>query len=132
MRRKPPANSSSLDLLLPRQSFTQQRVLKRWKSVRDVDALRAKATGPLADVWLHGKLLSALMLERRMRRKVGDAWSHLDRERVATGWRVWGMLKEEIGPMITGAFFWEDATWEAGLKTLAARAAAPCNNCLPT
>lgn len=95
--------------------------IKRWKSVLAVDALRAKATGPLADVWLHGKLLYALMLERRMRRKVGDAWSHLDRERVATWWRVWGMLKEEIGPMITGAFFWKDATWEAGLKALAER-----------
>jgi hypothetical protein len=27
---------------------------KRWKSVLDVDALRAKATRPLAEVWLHG------------------------------------------------------------------------------
>jgi hypothetical protein len=30
---------------------------KRWKSVREVDALRAKACRPLAEVWLHGKLL---------------------------------------------------------------------------
>ena len=29
--------------------------IKRWKSVLDVDALRAKACGPLAEVWLHGK-----------------------------------------------------------------------------
>ena len=29
--------------------------IKRWKSVLDVDALRAKATSPLAEVWLHGK-----------------------------------------------------------------------------
>ena len=40
--------------------------IKRWKSVLDVDALRAKATSPLAEVWLHGKFLYALMLERRM------------------------------------------------------------------
>src|SRR5437879_7049236 len=42
--------------------------------VLDVDALRAKATSPLAEVWLHGKLLYALMLERRMRRQLGDSW----------------------------------------------------------
>jgi hypothetical protein len=30
--------------------------IQRWKSVRDVDALRAKATSPLAAVWLHGTL----------------------------------------------------------------------------
>ena len=29
--------------------------IKRWKSVLDVDALRAKAPSPLAEVWLHGK-----------------------------------------------------------------------------
>src|SRR5678816_888806 len=79
--------------------------IKRWKSVLDVDALRAKATSPLAEVWLHGKLLYALMLERRMRRQLGDSWGRLDRQRVGTWWRVWGMLKDEIGPMITGALF---------------------------
>ena len=52
-----------------------ERAIKRWNSVLDVDALRAKANSPLAEVWLHGKLLSAFMLERRMRRSLGDAWS---------------------------------------------------------
>src|SRR5216683_2494631 len=45
-----------------------------WKSVLNVDALRAKAHSPLVEVWLHGKLLYALMLERRMRRQVGERW----------------------------------------------------------
>ncbi len=31
--------------------------IKRWKRVLDVEALRAKATRPLAEVWLHGKFL---------------------------------------------------------------------------
>jgi hypothetical protein len=108
-------------LALYRCRWHVELAIKRWKSVLDADALRAKATGPLADVWLHGKLLYALMLERRMRRKAGDAWSHLDDKRVATWWRVWGMLKEEIGPMITGACFWKDEAWEACLQVLAER-----------
>jgi hypothetical protein len=95
--------------------------IKRWKSVLDVDALRAKAGSPLAQVWLHGKLLYALMLERRMRRQLGDSWSRLDQERVATWWRVWGMLKEEIAPRITGALFWKMEVWVACLKVLAER-----------
>jgi hypothetical protein len=53
---------------------------------------RAKAHSPLAEVWLHGKLLYALMLERRMRCPLGDSWGRLDHERVGTWWRVWGML----------------------------------------
>ena len=95
--------------------------IKRWKSVLDVDALRAKAGSPLGQVWLHGKLLYALMLERRMRRQLGDSWSRLDQERVATWWRVWGMLKEEIAPRITGALFWKMEVWVACLKGLAER-----------
>jgi hypothetical protein len=82
--------------------------IKRWKSVLDVDALRAKANSPLAAVWLQGKWRYALMLERRMRRQRGDSWGRLDRERVGTWWRVWGMLKDEIVPMITGALCWQE------------------------
>jgi hypothetical protein len=68
-----------------------------------VDALRAKAHSPLAEVWLQGKLVYALMLERRMRRTLGDRWGRLDHERVGTWWRGWGMLKDAIAPLITGA-----------------------------
>src|SRR5438477_7269827 len=93
-------------------SYRQVEIaIKRWKSVLDVDALRAKATSPLAEVWLHGKLLYALMLERRMRRQLGDSWGRLDHERVGTWWRVWGMLKDELAPMITGALFWKEGAW---------------------
>src|SRR5215813_12215464 len=95
--------------------------IKRWKSVLDVDALRAKARSPLAEVWLHGKLLYALMLERRMRRQLGDSWGRLDRERVGTWWRLWGMLKDELAPMITGAIFWQEDAWVACLKVLRGR-----------
>ena len=72
--------------------------IKRWKSVLDVDALRAKAHSPLAEVWLHGKLLYALMLERRMRRQLGDRWGRLDQERVGTWWRVWGHAQRRDSP----------------------------------
>ena len=95
--------------------------IKRWKSVLDVDALRAKATSPLAEVWLHGKLLYALRLERRMRRQLGDSWGRLDRERIGTWWRVWGMLKDEIAPMMTGALCWKEDAWAACLKVLVER-----------
>ncbi len=32
-----------------------EMAIKRWKSVLEVDALRAKAKSPLAEVWLHGQ-----------------------------------------------------------------------------
>jgi hypothetical protein len=113
--------SPQTSMALYRCRWQVEIAIKRWKSVLDVDALRAKANSPLAEVWLHGKLLYALMLERRMRRQLGDSWGRLDQERVGTWWRVWGMLKDEIAPMITGALFWKEDAWVACLKVLAER-----------
>ena len=45
----------------------------------------------------------------------------MDQERLATWWRVWGMLQDEMAPMITGALFWPEEVWEACLKVLAER-----------
>jgi hypothetical protein len=38
-----------------------------------------------------------------MRRQLGDSGGRLERERVGPWGRVWGLLKDERGPMITGA-----------------------------
>jgi hypothetical protein len=73
-------------------------------------------TDILAEVWLHGKWRSALMLERRMRRQLGDCWGQLDHERVGTWWRVWGMLKDASAPRIPAAWFWKEGPWAACLK----------------
>jgi hypothetical protein len=117
----PTVLSAQTIMALYRCRWQVEIAIKRWKSVLDVDALRAKAHSPLAEVWLHGKLLYALMLERRLRRQLGDRWGWLDRERVSTWWRVWGMLKDEMAPMITGALFWKEDAWAACLKVLVER-----------
>jgi hypothetical protein len=117
----PTVLSAQTIMALYRCRWQVEIAIKRWKSVLDVDALRAKAHSPLAEVWLHGKLLYALMLERRLRRQLGDRWGRLDRERVSTWWRVWGMLKDEMAPMITGALFWKEDAWAACLKVLVER-----------
>ena len=56
-----------------------------------------------------------------MQRHLGARGDRLDKERLVTRWRVWGLLKDEIAPMITGSLFWKDEAWEAGLKVLAER-----------
>ena len=117
----PAVLSAQTIMALYRCRWPVELAIKRWKSVLDVDVLRAKAHSPLAEVWLHGKLLYALMLERRMRRQLGDSWGRLDHERVGTWWRVWGMLKDELAPMITGALFWKEDAWAACLKVLMER-----------
>ena len=117
----PAVLSAQTIMALYRCRWQVELAIKCWKSVLDVDALRAKAGSPLAEVWLHGKLLYALLLERRMRRKLGDSWGRLDQTRRVTWWRVWGLLKDEIAPMVTGALFWKEEAWTACLNVLAER-----------
>ena len=117
----PTVLSAQTIMALYRCRWQVEIAIKRWKSVLDVDALRAKANSPLAEVWLHGKLLYALMLERRMRRQLGDSWGRLDHKRTGTWWRVWGMLRDALAPRITGALFWKEDAWAACLKVLMER-----------
>jgi hypothetical protein len=95
--------------------------IKRWKSLLDADLLRAHYGSPLADVWLHGKLLYALLLDRRLRRTLGDGWNRLDGERLATWWRPWKLLQDELTPRITGVHSWQHQLWPACLQVLAER-----------
>jgi len=90
--------------------------IKRLKSLLDIDELRSKKG--LAIVWLNGKLLYALMLEKRLRRRLGDHKWYLNHERFGTLWRPWKLLKQEIAPMITGVYFWCVENWPVALSVL--------------
>jgi Transposase DDE domain len=95
--------------------------IKRWKSLLNAELLRARYGSPLADVWLHGKLLYALLLDRRLRRTLGDGWSRLDGERLVTWWRLWKLLHDELTPRITGVQAWQPWQWPVYLQVLVER-----------
>ena len=61
------------------------------------------------------------MLERRLRRTLGDHWGRLAQERVGPWWRVWEMLKDAIAPLMTGALFWQAEAWRPCLQRVAER-----------
>jgi len=91
--------------------------IKRLKSLLDIDKLRSKP-GILADVWLNGKLLYALMLEKHKRKRFGDDWGYLNQQRIGTWWRTWNLLKQEIAQMITGVNYWHWENWPDCLSVL--------------
>jgi hypothetical protein len=111
----------STALALYRVRWQIEIAIKRWKSVLDVDLLRARYESPLADVWLHGKLLYVLLLDHRLRRTMGEQWSWLDRARTATWWRPWKLLQAEVAPRITGSLGWQHPHWAICLQVLAER-----------
>jgi len=108
--------SSKLIFELYRCRWQVEIAIKRFKSLLNLDDLRAKEGSALTEVWLHGKLLYALMLEKHLRRQLGDKWGYLDRERQGTWWRAWNFLKHQITPIITGVAFWQG--WSDCLSVL--------------
>lgn len=95
--------------------------IKRWKSLLDLDALRAKEGRGLARVWLHGKLLYALLLERRTRHTFGDRWGFLNEARRGTWWRFFKLMKLEMAPRIAGVARWCPSRWRLVLQVMLER-----------
>ena len=98
--------SAEVVLKLYRCRWQVELAFKKWKSVLNVDALRAKQGSALAQVWLYGKLLYALLVHRRMRHQFGEINDELDQERTATWWRAMALAAEVMRPLITGVEFW--------------------------
>ena len=117
----PDVLSAETLLQLYRVRWQVELAIKRCKSLLDLDALRARQGSPLADLWLHGKMLYALLVDKRMRRTMGASWGHLDRVRTATWWRPWKLIQQTLLPRLTGALYWADPRWSQGVDVMAER-----------
>jgi len=117
----PDVLSADTVLALYRVRWQVELALKRCKSLLDADALRARQGSPLADLWLHGKMLYALLVDKRMRRTLGEHWGHMDRERTATWWRPWKLMQQTLIPRLSGALSWPEEDWSDSLAVLAER-----------
>jgi hypothetical protein len=106
---------------LYRVRWQAELAIKRLKSLLDLDRLRAREHSALAELYLHGKLLYAWVLEKRARRRCGEAWNRLDQPRQATPWRVWKRLRQELAVAISGVCHWNLVRWQACSEVLQER-----------
>ena len=106
---------------LYRVRWQVELVIKRLKSLLDIDRLRAREGGTLANLYLHGKLLYTWVLEKRARRRCGEDWTRLDQPRRATPWRVWKLLRQELAIAISGVVHWNLNRWESCVEVLQER-----------
>lgn len=111
--------SASLILQLYRLRWQIEIAIKRWKSLLNLGDLPVRTNSKLSYLWFHGKLLFALLLEKRVRRKFGSAFTHLDKERYCTWWRLWKFTIDELSPFITASKFFAQADFSLLLNSLA-------------
>lgn len=110
--------SAEVVLELYRCRWQIELLFKRYKSLLDLDQLRARAGSVLGEVWLYGKMLYACLIERRAARRCGPDWTQLDTERKGTWWRVWRLIRDELNPLLTLSQCWDLRAWPAALTSL--------------
>ena len=96
-------------------------MIKRYKSLLAAANVRAKRGSPLALVYLLGKLLFALVGERRAMARMGNEWTQMLTVRVATWWRIGKLLAKESQATVLDTVRWREWAWRAVLRALAER-----------
>lgn len=117
----PEVLSAETLLALYRVRWQVELAIQRGKSLLNADALRARQGSPLASLWLHGKLLYVLLVDKRLRRMMGTNCGQLDGARTATWWRPWKLMQQTLIPRLTGALHWPEQGWSLSVAVLAER-----------
>ena len=96
-------------------------LIKRMKSLLQIDELRARKGSQLAELYLHGKLLYAAVTEKIMQRRFPTACRKMDAPRQLTDWRLWQTVADDLKAGIKGCFPPSVRFAEDCLKSLAER-----------
>jgi hypothetical protein len=113
--------NAAVILELYRIRWQVELVIKRYKSLLAAAHVRAKRGSPLATVYLVGKLLFAVLVERRALARLGNAWTQMLAVRQATWWRIWKLLAKEVKEAVLDTASWSAWDWHAVLRALAER-----------
>lgn len=108
-----------LELYLVR--WQVELVIKRYKSLLGAAGVRAKRGSPLAEVYLLGKLLFAVLVERRAMARLGNEWTQMLDSRQASWWRVWKLIAKEVIAALLNPATWSEWDWKAVLRAMAER-----------
>jgi hypothetical protein len=95
--------------------------IKRWKSLLDIDELRARYKSALAQVWLTGKMIYALLIEKRSKRLSGQKLEYMDEERKRSWWRLWRVMRQEVSSKVTGSQNWQAQAWSQCVEAMSER-----------
>ena len=100
----PEALCTTAIFALYRVRWQVELVIKRLKSLLDVDGLRAHKDSRLAELYLHGKLLYAAVAEKMAQHRFANAKRKLDNPRQLTDWRLWRTVADRLKAGIEACF----------------------------
>lgn len=117
---------------LYRVRWQVELVIKRLKSLLNVDELRAHKGSKLAELYLHGKLLYAAVLEKMTQSRFANAKRKLDNPRQLTDWRLWRTVADDLKAGIKACFPVDARFGDDNIKSLSERPRKRSLQCLPS
>jgi hypothetical protein len=81
---------------LDRLRWQVELVIKRLKSLLDIDCLRARKDSDLAELYLYGKLLYAAVIEKIATRRFKPSPTNTMQDRTLTPWRLWVLVASDV------------------------------------
>ncbi|WP_338114185.1 transposase [Thiorhodococcus mannitoliphagus] len=108
-------------LALYRCRWQVELAFKRLKTLLDLDALRTKQNSRLGEVWIRGKLLYALVVERCAQRRGTGGFDALDRPHRLTPWRLLAIVRQEVDRWIGDVQRGRADRWDACIDVLKER-----------
>lgn len=89
---------------LYRVRWQVELVIKRLKSLLQVDELRSRKHSQLAELYLHGKLLYAAVTAKIAQQRWPQATRTMDAPRQVTGWRLWRSVADDMKAGLKACF----------------------------
>jgi hypothetical protein len=117
----PSQMSGEVILELYRVRWQIELLIKRLKSLLEAAKLRARQDGALAEVWLWGKMLYAVLVEKLALKRCGKEWTQMTAARRMSWWRIWRMLSLEVKQLILDTRQWAGMDWQGVLSALSER-----------
>jgi len=106
---------------LYRVRWQVELVIKRLKSILAIDQLRAKKDSQLAELYLHGKLLYAAVIEKIAKRRFNLLPAGMIPERTHTPWRLCHLLASEVQAWLMNSMPKKEQYKADGMKALCER-----------
>ena len=117
---------------LYRVRWQVELVIKRLKSLLQVDELRARKHSQLADLYLHGKLLYVAVMAKIAQQRWPQATRKMDETRQVTYWRLWRSVADDMKAGFKACFPHNCRFADAYLKSIAERPRKRPLQTLPT
>lgn len=90
--------------------------IKRLKSLLHLSEIRCRKGSALGELWLLGKLLYAICLEKKLRKVAPQEWQNMMEQREQSMWGAYRLMHKHLTSVLIGSDEWDFGRFEEALE----------------